>query len=113
MGNPCYELEGISISEYEDLDTIVSIVEAISEHGKAFAIYYNDIGGLESAKAHFEDAYQGEYASLIEYATQLFDEVYDYHLPEHIGRYIDYHAFARDLEAEGYFIEDGHVFRPV
>jgi antirestriction protein len=95
------------------LETIVSIVEAINEHGKAFTIYYKDLGDLESAKAHFEDAYQGEYDSLLDYATQLFDELYAYDLPEHISCYIDYDAFSHDLEAEGYFIEGGHVFRPV
>lgn len=108
-----YELEGIRISEYEGLETVVSIVDALNEYGQPFAIYYNDVGNLENAKEHFEDAYQGEYDSLLEYATQFFDELYGHDVPDHIERYIDYEAFARDLEAEGYFIEDGHVFSPV
>lgn len=108
-----FELGGIRISEYESLDTIVSIVEALTEHGEAFAIYYNDVGDLEAAISNFEEAYQGEYDSFLDYATQTFDELYAHSIPEGLRFYIDYAAFARDLDAEGYFIEDGHVFRPV
>ena len=108
-----YELGGIRISEYENLETIVSIVEALEEHGEAFVSYYNDVNDLEYAKSNFEEAYQGEYDSFLDYATQTFDELYAHSIPESLHYYIDYQAFARDLEAEGYFIENGHVFRPV
>jgi antirestriction protein len=108
-----YELGGIKISEYEGLEAVVSLVKALEEHGQAFAIYYNDVDDLEQAKSSFEDAYQGEYGSFLEYATQIFDELYAHDIPEYIQGYIDYEAFARDLEAEGYYIESGHVFRPV
>ena len=108
-----YELDSIRISEYENLDTIVSIVEALTQHGEAFAVFYNHTDDLEYAKTHFEDAYAGEYNSFLDYATELFDELYAHSIPEGLRIYIDYAAFARDLNAEGYFIEDGHVFRPV
>ena len=104
---------GIRISEYEGLETIVTIVECLLEHGEPFAIYYNDVSDLETAKANFEEAYQGEYETFLAYATEVFDELYAQSIPENLRYYIDYEAFARDLEAEGYFIEDGHVFRPV
>lgn len=108
-----FELGGIRISEYESLDTIVSIVEALAEHGEAFAIYYNDVSDLDTAISNFEEAYQGEYDSFLDYATQTFDELYAHSIPESLRYYIDYNAFARDLDADGYFFEDGHVFRPV
>ena len=108
-----FELGGIQISEYEDLETIVSIVEALSEHGEAFAHYYNDVDDLQTATSCFEDAYQGEYESMLGYATETFDELYAHDIPESLRRYIDYDAFSRDLEADGYYIADGHVFRPV
>ena len=108
-----FELGGIQISEYEDLATIVSIVKALTEHGEAFAHYYNDVDDLETATSCFEDAYQGEYESMLGYATETFDELYAHDIPESLRRYIDYDAFARDLEADGYYIADGHVFRPV
>ena len=108
-----FELGGIRISEYESLETIVSIVEALTEHGEAFVPYYNNFNDLEFAKSNFEEAYQGEYNSFLDYATETFDELYAHSIPENLRYYINYEAFARDLEAEGYWIEDGHVFRPV
>ena len=88
-------------------------LNAFSNTAKPFAIYYNDVSDLETAKNNFEDAYQGEYETFLAYATEIFDELYAHSIPENLRYYIDYEAFARDLEAEGYFIEDGHVFRPV
>ncbi len=108
-----FELGGIRISEYEDLDTVVKIVTALSEHGEAFAIYYNDVSDLDYAIEHFEEAYLGEYDSFLDYATESFDELYAHAIPENLRYYIDYSAYARDLEIEGYFSEDGHVFRPI
>lgn len=35
-----------------------------------------------------------------EYAEQLFDDVYGYALPDNIKFYIDYGAFARDLDMD-------------
>ncbi len=43
----------------------------------------------------------------------VFDEIYAHSIPESIRYYIDYEAFARELQAEGYFHEAGHIFRPV
>ena len=80
---------------------------------KHLSHYYNDVSDLEIAKSNFEEAYQGEYDSFLDYATQTFDELYAHSIPENLRYYINYEAFARDLEAEGYWIEDGHVFRPV
>ncbi len=119
-GQPCeewsihdYELSGIRISENEDLETIVEIVECLEEHGEAFAIYYKDVDDLETAQSCFDEAYQGHYDTFLDYATEIFDELYAHAIPENLRYYIDYEAFARDLQAEGYFIESGHVFRPV
>jgi antirestriction protein len=81
--------------------------------GRPLPFIITDVDDLEQAKSSFEDAYQGEYGSFLEYATQIFDELYAHDIPEYIQGYIDYEAFARDLEAEGYYIESGHVFRPV
>lgn len=108
-----YELSGIRILEHEDLETIVAIVECLEEHGQAFAIYYNDVDDLDTAQSCFEEAYQGQYDTFLVYASEIFDELYAHSIPENLRYYIDYEAFARDLESEGYFIDSGHVFRPV
>lgn len=108
-----YELGGISINEYTGLEKVIAIAEALEEHGEPLAIYVNDLGDFESALKSFEEAYMGEYDSFLEYATEIFDELYGHSVPESIRFYIDYNAFARDLEIEGYIYERGHVFRPV
>ena len=50
----------------------------------------------------WEDAvnvYEGE---MEEVAQDLFDELYLWEIPEKLRNYIDYEAFARDLECDGY-----------
>lgn len=108
-----FELGGIRISEHEDISTILSIADALEEYGEAFVTFYNNEGDLETAKSNFEEAYQGKYDTFLDYATETFDELYAQSIPENLRCYIDYLAFARDLEAEGYYIEAGHIFRPV
>lgn len=108
-----FELEGVQISEYESLSTIVTLVEALIEHGEAFAIYYNISSDLGEAVEKFEESYRGKYDSLLDYATELFDEVYADSIPENLRSYIDYEAFARDLGFDGYHFESGYMFGPV
>jgi antirestriction protein len=108
-----YELGGIRISESEGFEQVVKIAEALEEHGEVLAIYVNDIGDFDEAVETFEDAYLGEYDSFLDFATNLFDELYGDCVDERIRFYIDYEAFSRDLEAQGYTYESGHVFRPV
>ena len=108
-----YELGGIRISEYTGLERLVKISEALEEHGEVLAIYVIVVGDFVQAVESFEDAYLGEYDSFLDFATNLFDELYGDCVNERIRFYIDYEAFSRDLEAEGYTYESGHVFQPV
>ncbi len=43
--------------------------------------------------------------NLQETAIQLFDDLYLHEIPGHLHGYIDYEAFARDLEISGEYIE--------
>ena len=110
-----YELGGINISEYEDLDKVIEISIALKDLGEAFAIYYNleNHSDILSCKKAFEEAYCGEYDSFSQYAETLFDECYLSEVPEYLRRYIDYNAFANDLECDGHYEAEGHIFRPV
>lgn len=108
-----YELGGIRVSEYTGLERIVKIAEALEEHGEVLAIYVNDVVDFDQAVETFEDAYLGEYDSFLDFATNLFDELYGDCVDERIRFYIDYEAFSRDLEAEGYTYEHGHMFQPI
>lgn len=80
---------------FEDLD------ELEDDDDKALALRYlcGDLGyKLAEAldKADAVTLYQG---SLLDYAIELFDELYE--VPRAIRSYIDYEAFARDLELSG------------
>ena len=90
-----------------DLDTILRLCE---EHPDAFRAYASDVG-FEFAAESFEEAYCGEWDSERAYAEELFNELYLHEMPDHLARYIDYDALARDLFTGDYVYIDGYVFR--
>ena len=103
-------------SEYEPLDTVHAVAEAIAEHGEAVAAWIDYLGDdpLE-AIASFADAYEGTWPSADAYAQHLLD---DYGLtitvePLSWQGYVNFDvaAFARDLSIEMYIHEntDGSV----
>jgi len=107
-----HDTDGPSEMRDLELDELIEFAEACDTHGQvAFCAYLSNVSDLDYAIEHFEEAYCGEYKDFLEYAEQLMDECYD--IPENIAPYIDYEAFARDLSADGYYEDDGHVFRPV
>lgn len=66
---------GIEIGEYDSFETVAALASAISEHGGAYAAYYENVGGAEYASPEgFEEAYAGEWDSLEDYARELFDD---------------------------------------
>lgn len=93
--------QGLSISEYEDLDRVAELGQLIAEHGPAFAAYAGHVGGDYATAEGFQEAYCGEWDSEKAYAEHLFDELYLHEVPEHLRHYVDYEAFSRDL-----FIDD-------
>lgn len=94
---------GLKISESEDIDRVAELGALIDEHGAIFAAYANHVGVDYATEESFEDACCGEWDSERAYAEYLFDELYLHEVPEHIQRYIDYEAFARDLFMGDYF----------
>lgn len=91
-----------------------AIIEIAQEHGldeDAFLTYCDNFHIGSDYADHvneFQDAYQGCYDDLLEFATILMDDTMD--IPDHLAHYIDYEAFARDLRCD-YWEEHGHVFR--
>jgi antirestriction protein len=85
-----------NLGENPNLEDITKIVEAYEEHGieqiNAFLTLYS-VEDLE----HFEESYQGEHDTFLDFATNIFDECYLHEVPESISSYIDYDKFARDL----------------
>ena len=77
-----------------------------SEAKSAFIAWY----GSWDAEA-FEESYQGEYDSELEFTYQWLDDVgYLQEVPDTVAQYFNYEAFSRDLFINDYCMFDGHVF---
>lgn len=77
-----------------------------------FATWYDAGGALTVAElidAH-QDRYRGHWETFRDYAEQYAEDTGDLAaMPEHLARYIDWDAYARDL-AYDYYEEDGHIW---
>jgi len=92
------EFGGFEPKELESIEDAAEMARLTFEHGEAIGLFYmNDVYDLDGLESRFEDAYAGYYASEIEYAEDLFDEIYLSGVPENIQCYIDYKSFADDL----------------
>jgi antirestriction protein len=80
--------------------------EGDSEAKSAFIAWY----GSWNAEV-FEESYQGEYDSELEFSYHLIDDTgYLLEVSDTVARYFDYEAFSRDLFINDYSSFDGHVF---
>ena len=111
-GQPAEELaihdyegfEGIRLSESHGLEEVCALAEALEEYGAAFAAFwqYDTFSSVESAVKAFEDAYQGTYESLADWAedyadsTGLLDSI-----PKSLRYYFDFERWAHDAELNG------------
>lgn len=83
------------------------------EHGidhDAFIVYCDNhhiTSNFDEQVSNFIDAYRGQWDSFVKFAENLFDETMD--VPDHLLRYIDYEAYARDLSCD-YWETNGYVF---
>lgn len=94
--------DGIKIDEYETIDRIVALAEAINEHGPAFAAFSAYTGSSDVDE--FTEAYEGEYEHEEDFAYMIVDSLglFD-DCNETVQNYFDYEAFARDLFMGDYF----------
>lgn len=96
----------MDLGENPDLDELVDLVDALEEHGEAFGIFYRIAGDLDTAKEHFEDAYQGEWSSEQDFAEDSIGDCYDLSdVPDFIKYHIDWAGIARDLFISDYTSE--------
>ena len=99
--------EGVSLSEYTDIDHIAELAEFIGEHGLLGGELINLFGDLEEAQEALEDRYYGQYNSVEDFAEELTEQTTE--IPEALRFYIDYEKMARDLEINDITaIETGH-----
>jgi antirestriction protein len=93
--------------EYESIATVSAVAQGLGEHGPAFAHWVNLVGTTDPLQmADFEDAFLGHWASIEDYAEDLFEATgvdLENLLPEPLSSYVhvDYEAMARDMEMSG------------
>ena len=105
--------EGLNISEYEGIQSVVEKAEFIEEYGRLGAELVTHYGDMETARKALEDDYAGVYKSLAEFAEELTEQTTQ--IPNSLQYYIDYERMARDLEmgdvlAVELGFEEIHVF---
>ena len=88
--------EGLNISEYEGIQSVVEKAEFIEEHGRLGAEVANHYGDFESARRALEADYAGQYDSLADFAQEITAETSE--IPNHLQHYIDWERMGRDLE---------------
>ena len=99
------------LGEYPELEDIITVKECIEsvqdepawEIVQAFLDWGNGIDQLDS----FEDSYRGLWDSFEDYAYEFAESVGDFaSVPESMRYYIDWEAYSRDLECNGFYTDD-------
>jgi Antirestriction protein (ArdA) len=93
-----FEAAGINQANLEKWDDL----EALDDDDKVKLVYLLDSVGYElnDALDTLDDVMIFE-GNLRDAAEELFDECYAHDIPENLRHYIDYEAFARDLDMNG------------
>lgn len=115
----------LGLSEYESLEAVSRIAQGIARHGLAFGAWASLVGGDPGALRRFEEAYQGHWSSVVEYADEFLDDAGATQaleaIPDWLQPYVTLNSegFARDLvlggdiqsvEGEGgVWIFEGHL----
>ncbi|XOV77470.1 MAG: antirestriction protein ArdA [Aestuariibacter sp.] len=91
--------EGVSLSEWEGLDSVHQMANFIEEHGALAAGLINHFDDVDTAIKAIDDGYHGCYESLADYAQQVTEDCTT--IPQHLQYYIDYESMARDWDMSG------------
>tara|TARA_R110002110_G_scaffold367848_1_gene577620 strand:- start:2111 stop:2632 length:522 start_codon:yes stop_codon:yes gene_type:complete len=106
--------EGVSISEYQGIESVVEIAEFIADHGELGGKLLEYLGGdIDETRSMMDERYSGCYSSVADYAEELTEETTT--IPDHLRYYIDYEKMARDMEINDILaietgLEEVHVF---
>jgi len=106
---------GITLHEYESIDYVSALANAIEEHGQPFALYIDHLGfdDIEEAVTAFEDNYSGSFESIEDYAQDYYEQTGQLEAIENAGLnsfYINWKTIAHDWECSGdlIFLEESH-----
>lgn len=93
----------MTLSEYESINDIVKLVDAVEEHGQALLAWVAQeptyrIEALDS----FPDAYAGEWRSVEEWAEEFLEDTGALaEIPDSLRAYFDVEKYARDCDLSG------------
>lgn len=94
--------EGVNISEYAEIGTVVRMAAFIEEHGALGAGLLEQFGGdIDQAEFTLQDCYHGQFPKLADYMEELTTE--SVKIPDALRYYIDWDAMARDAGMAGEF----------
>lgn len=112
-----HDYEGFAtykINEYQSIETVAELAEAIEEHGELIVDLMGHLGldSVSEAIEYYNDNYAGEHSSLEDFAAEFLEDTGELNqIPVHLRSYFDFESFSRDLELGGdVFRIDNHVF---
>lgn len=97
----------LHLSEFEDIERVAQVAQAMVEHGPVFAglaSHFGGTSGVEEAERYMQEGYCGCFDSLGDYAQELVEDCYGdvlKGLPDFIRYHIDWDGIARDMELGG------------
>jgi|SRR6478736_4091446 len=111
-----HDFQGITIKEFESIETMAELAKLLSEHGDAAVAAYNHLSDLEEAQKALAEHYSGKWSNLADWAEDYLRETGGLeNVPESLRSYIDFERWAKDAEMGGdiFTVEQGgqlHVF---
>ncbi|MEL6688361.1 MAG: antirestriction protein ArdA, partial [Pseudomonadota bacterium] len=103
---------GFRLTEFSSFESVAKFGAFFKDHGSLGASLIGYYGSIDDAKEALNERYIGRFDSVAEFAECHLEECFT--IPEGLRPYIDYQAFARDLEINDLVVisgEDGcHLF---
>ena len=100
---------GVNLHEYQSIDYVSALANAIEEHGKPFALYINyfSFDDIEFALSSFEENYCGCFESIEDYAKDYYEQTGQLDAIVKAGLnsyYINWKSIAHDWQCSGDFL---------
>ena len=102
-----HDTNGLNVGEYESLEKVCELAQAIGEHGEAYQAYIDLIGSEYASVENFEESYAGEWDSENDFAEEYASD-----MGMDTENYFDMDSFTRDLFMDYSFV-NGFVFRSI
>lgn len=99
---------GIDLGEWPDIERVCALAKLISEHGDAFAVWYQHQDGhcfdIAELEEKFLENWQGAFESETAFVSQYLDDTGQLsEIPVWAQNYFDFESYARDLRLNGDF----------